>query len=113
MNNSFGIYSENLEQDMTLIHQLGEQCKKLGDTVIFTDAMNSGHFTDYAVFPSFYVRFFQGVVIFFNMEDYTQYKDIVVGKPMLYLTEDMLQTMDVDRSMVTPSAIFSVSGGYA
>jgi hypothetical protein len=113
MNNSFGIFAENLEHSKDLICELANQCKKIGDTVLFTDSIHSNEFTDYAIFPSFYMRFFQGVVIFLNIEDHTQHKDIIIGKPMLYLTEQMLKENKIDGSMINKSEIFSASGGYS
>jgi hypothetical protein len=113
MNNSFGIFAENLEENKNLIYELGNQCKKLGDTVLFTDSIQSNEFIEYAIFPSFYMRFFQGVVIFLNIEDHTEHKNNIIGKPMLYLTEQTLKHTKIDGSMVNKSEIFSASGGYS
>jgi len=52
-------------------------------------------------------------VIFLNIEDYTQYKDSIIGKPMLYLTEEMLRSSNIDGSMINKNNVFSASGGYA
>jgi hypothetical protein len=113
MNNSFGIFTEDPSNNQEIIGLLGEQCKKNGDTVIFTDNINSNALHNYSMFPSFYMRFFQGMVIFLNIEDYTQYKDSIIGKPMLYLTEEMLRSSNIDGSMINKNNVFSASGGYA
>ena len=113
MNNSFGIFTEDLSNDQETIRLLGEQCKKNGDTVVFTDNIESNSLHDYSIFPSFYMRFFQGMVIFLTMEDYTQYKNNIIGKPMLYLTEEMLKSNNIDRSLINNNNVFSASGGYS
>jgi hypothetical protein len=113
MNNSFGIFTEDPSNDQQTVALLGEQCKKNGDTVIFTDNINSNILHDYSIFPSFYMRFFRGIVIFLNMEDYIQYKDNISGKPMLYLTEEMVRSSNIDGSLIHKNNVFSASGGYA
>ncbi len=113
MNNSFSIFVEDLNTHKETIINLGKECKKLGDTVLFTDSIDSASFTDYAIFSSFYMRFFKGIVIFLTVEDHTQYKNTIIGKPMLYLTPDMLKSNNIDMSLVDKNNIFSVSGGYS
>lgn len=113
MNNSFGIFSDDLESNKDTIRKLGEECRKLGDTVLFTDNIDTNSYSDYAIFSSFYIRFFQGIVIFLNMEDLTLYKNTIIGKPMLYLTDDILKTNNIDRTLIDKNNIFSVSGGYS
>lgn len=113
MNNSFAIFSDDLETNKEVIHKLGTECKKLGDTVLFTDSIDTNSFVNYAIFPSFYMRFFNGIVIFLNTVDHMQYKNSIMGKPMLYLSEEMLKSNNIDLSTVSKENLFSVSGGYS
>lgn len=113
MNNSFGIFADDLESHKDTIRKLGEECRKLGDTVLFTDNINTNSYSDYAIFSSFYMRFFQGIVIFLDIEDLTLYKNTIIGKPMLYLTDDIMKTNNIDIGLIDKNNIFSVSGGYS
>lgn len=110
MNNSFGIFSDSLEANKNIIYKIGKECKKLGDTVLFTDSVDTNAFVDYAIFSSFYMRFFKGIIIFLNIEDHTQYKDIIMGKPMMYLTEELLKSKNMDLSLITKNSVFPISG---
>lgn len=111
MHNSLGIFSENLDLHKTHIDSISIACRKLNDFVLFTDNINNQYFDNYAIFPSFYMRFFKGMVIFLTIEDYMQYKDSMIGKPMFFLTEQMLQNNNIDISLINKDSIFSVSGG--
>lgn len=111
MNNSFGIFSDDIESETDSIKLLGDQCKKLGDTVLFTDDISTNKFNDYAIFSSFYMKFFSGIIIFLAIEDYILYKDNIMGKAMLYLTEDMLKSNNIDLSLIDKTSVFSPSGG--
>ena len=110
MNNSFAIFSEDILENIETIKILGNQRKKLGDTILFTDNISSNKYSDYAIFSSFYMKFFSGIVIFLNIEDYTQYKDSIMGRSMLYLTEEILKSNNIDISIINKNDIFSSSG---
>lgn len=88
----FGIYTENLQEDKNIAKQLHDQCSKMGDTVVFTDSMNTD-LHDCALFPSFYIRFFKGTVIFLRLEDYLEHKNTMIGQPKLISSSSINKTL--------------------
>lgn len=98
MHTKFAVYTEDLENDSDIIVQLFSRCSDLGDSVIITDSINSSKFQHYPLFPSFYLKFFPGSVIFMNIEDYLQYKDNMMGSPMLFMDENTPNS--IDKSLI-------------
>jgi hypothetical protein len=41
----------------------------------------------YAVLPNYYLRFHKGYIIFTDIDDYLEYRTIIIGKPILYLQD--------------------------
>jgi len=55
-------------------------------------------FNDIALLPSFYLRFYSGPIIFLNIEDYLEHKDLIIGQPIIYLSNNTPE--NVSRNMI-------------
>lgn len=107
MSLSFGIFSESLDKDSLIIKKLFDYYTNLGDVVLITDSLDSAEFQHYPIFPSFYIRFFQGCIIFLDIEDYLEYKDNLVGIPKVLLYKSDGST--IDRSLVSKNHILDLT----
>lgn len=96
--NSYGIYVEDLERDSLSIKTLADGFKTQGDVVLFWDSDQNTLSHQYAIFPSFYVKFFRGTIVFLSVENYMVYKDQIIGKPMLYIEKNNFKNLD--RSII-------------
>lgn len=78
-----------------------KQKNHIDDIVILSDADNTIGIKNYAILPSFYLKFFDGSVVFTDINDYMIYKDEVVSREMFLLSnlEELLQA-NIDRSML-------------
>lgn len=58
---------------------------KFCDIAIATNIVNSIAFNDMALLPLYYVKFHQGKIIFTSIEDYLEYRDTIIAKPIVYV----------------------------
>lgn len=106
MNNSIGIFSDNIEQNFNQINTIWRLYKKNNDVVIFTDDSSPTALHHIAIFPSFYSRFFKGTIVFLDAEDYLTHKDNIISKPMLVI-EDKFPDI-LDRSVISADNILHI-----
>lgn len=107
MHTQIAIYSDNIHEDKTKIIEVFHHFKNQNDVVVITDNINDSEYKDYAVFPSFYTKFFQGTVIFLHLEDYLEYKDTIIGSPKILL--DPKTAKNIDTSLVKRSNFFTLT----
>lgn len=85
MKNSVGVFTNRLENIESSISEIQSQYK-YDDFVIFNDFFFDCNELSkkYSIFSSFYMKFFQGTVIFIDEHDYLKYKDNILGKTVLW-----------------------------
>lgn len=91
MKQKIAIYSNNLTKD-TYIKIKNYLNKKYlyYDCVIFSDNLLDKSI-DATIVSSFYLRFFNGSIIFTNIDDYIYYKDLIISNSVcLITTPDLL-----------------------
>jgi len=73
----------------------------IDDIIIFSDSNQILDIGDYAIFSSFYLKFFDGSVVFTNTDDYLAYKDTIVSNEIFLLSDaDDLIAANIDRSIL-------------
>lgn len=83
------IYTTSFAENADVIEKLKDfmlASNKYGDFFVCTGVMDVG-LAHYATMGSFYLKFFDGDIVFLNIEDYTEYQDKIIGRPILYLSE--------------------------
>lgn len=103
---SFAIYTESLDSNSSLVKFITDYCSRLGDVILITDSLDTSKFQHYPIFPSFYIRYFPGNVIFLNMEDYLEYKDYTIGKSVIFV--DPNNPIKFDRSLISKDNLFII-----
>lgn len=95
--NTIGIFSNNLNKDLSNIIEIKkffENTNNYSDFTIFSNTSLGKKLFDISILLSFYVSFFDGSIVFLNIEDYTHYKDRIIGKPILYLDDTIINSID-------------------
>jgi hypothetical protein len=54
------------------------------DFFICSSTINN-NVNNYAILQPFYITFFEGFVVFLNMDEYLEYKDKIIGSKILYV----------------------------
>lgn len=75
----------------------------IDDTFIFTkDLLSSFVHKNFATLPLYYFKFYSGIVVFFTLEDYLEYKDDGMHiSAYLYIDNNTIKDMDsVNRNML-------------
>jgi hypothetical protein len=76
------------------------------DFFICTPIINNST-TIYASIQPFYITFFEGCVVFLNMEEYLEYKDKIIADLILYLDNDeQAKVLGVNKSVFKPKTQF-------
>lgn len=72
---------------------------KIDDVVIFSDLNNVSNIKHRAVLSSFYLKFFDGSVVFTNVDEYLTYKDQIIANE-IFLVSDLqsLLSNNIDKS---------------
>lgn len=93
MKQKISIYSNDLTKDIYLkIINYLNKIYSYYDCVIFSDSLLDKSINA-TVLSSFYLRFFNGSVIFTNIDDYIYYKDLMVSNSIfLITTPDLLRS---------------------
>lgn len=88
MNNSLAFFIKNLDSEEPSIKSKLESVRdklKADDYLIFTDFfVNNHHLYDFSIMSTFYMKFFKGSIVFFDNQDYEDYKDETLAKCTLY-----------------------------
>lgn len=77
---------------------------QIDDIVIFSDSNNISNIKDMAVLSSFYLKFFDGSIVFTNINEYLTYKDEIVADETFLVSD--LQTLlenNIDKSVLVKS----------
>lgn len=105
MHTPVAIYTENLDNHFDEIMKLFHKYSYVGDVVIITDNINSNKYQHQSLFPSFYIKFFRGIVIFLEMADYLEYYNTIIGSPMLFIDHETFKA--IDKSLIKHEHILS------
>lgn len=86
---SLGIFIDNLDKhDQTELCVVLEKIKKKYDAqdyIIFTDFFTVNNIYNWALLSTFYMKFFQGQVVFLDQSDCDSHKDNILYEPILEL----------------------------
>lgn len=83
------IYTSDFNNSQSIIDQILNLLKleDYDDFFICSSTINN-NVNNYAVLQPFYLTFFQGSVVFLNMDEYLEYKDKIIGSKILYVDPD-------------------------
>lgn len=83
------IYTSDFNNNQSIIDQILNLLKleDYDDFFICSSTINN-NVNNYAVLQPFYLTFFQGSVVFLNMDEYLEYKDKIIGSKILYVDPD-------------------------
>ena len=97
-NTSIAIFTDDVVSNLGVIGNIKTFFKQQGfeDFIIFSDNI-SHHTKEHSVLTSFYIVAFYGPIVFLNVDDYIQLKDIINGKPMVFLSGN---NYSFDRSTI-------------
>jgi|694.fasta_scaffold06232_9 hypothetical protein len=85
MKSSLGILIQDFSNISEKLNQIKSSFKTYDDFVIFTDFfINNNKIYNYSIFSTFYMKFFQGNVLFLDEKSYEEHKDNIVGQAILY-----------------------------
>ena len=84
---SLGIFIDNLDKhDQQQLSTVLDDLKKkyhAPDYIIFTDFFTVNHIYNWGLLSTFYMKFFQGKLIFLAEEDYNKHKDNTLAENIL------------------------------
>lgn len=95
------IYTSDFNNNQTIIDQILNLLKleDYDDFFICSSSINNNA-SNYAVLQPFYITFFDGVVVFLNIDEYLEYKDKIIGSKIIYIDPDnKLSNYILDKSI--------------
>lgn len=85
MKSSLGILVQDFSNISETLDKIKSSFTQYDDFVIFTDFfVNNNKIHNYSIFSTFYMKFFQGSILFLNETDHEQHKDNIVGQAILH-----------------------------
>lgn len=91
--NRLGIYTNNTKYDLASILAHIRKTTEFDDVVVFTDLDGIATYREYAILPSFYSRFFNGVLVFTDTEHYIEKQPKVISE-MFFLVSDLKELLE-------------------
>lgn len=82
------IYTSNFADNKVLIDSILDLIHKDYDDVFICTSICNSDTNKYAILQPFYITFFDGTVLFLNMDEYLEYKDKIIGSKILYIDPD-------------------------
>ncbi|MGA1049636.1 MAG: hypothetical protein ACO3UU_16655 [Minisyncoccia bacterium] len=81
---------------------------KLADTaniLLFSDDPDTRDLYNFAIFPSFHMPYFNGSIIFLDLDNFLYHQQNINAHPLLYYTGSM---KDLDRSIISKENIYEI-----
>lgn len=115
---SVAIYTSEISNNIETIWKLKlffMQNNRADDFVIFSDIIHDVRFNNFSIVQSYEMRFFKGSVVFLNISDYEEHKNILANKILCLnmdslddKTRDVVNNLDCELLSVTNDGIVSV-----
>jgi hypothetical protein len=99
---SLAIYTTNFIESSNTIAELKTFLfdSSFYDDVFLCADILQGIDSSWAAIHPFYLKFFKGDILFLNLEDYVEYRDSIIGNPIIYIESPRNNlSIPVDRSM--------------
>jgi len=94
---TYSVFSDSLIEDKSLILEIKNFINHdypCSDFTVFSSSNNTSEYIEFAILVSFYLRFFNGDVVFLHIDDYYAHKDHILGRPILYLDSNNMEQVD-------------------
>lgn len=101
---SIGIYLNNINDNLDIIQKIKTFFDKY-DFVLFNDTNQSNE--KHATLPTFYMKFYDGSIVFLSIEDYLIYKETIKSDAILLLDIKTAIDSKIDRSIIKGCKILS------
>lgn len=96
---NLAIYTTDFFQQKSLIAEIKNYINKdYVDMFICTPVLNDVD-SEYASLHPFYLSFFDGTVVFLNVDDYVEYKDKIIGSKILFIDINNNVSANFNKSM--------------
>lgn len=99
---SLAIYTTNFIESAQNISELKNFLfdQQFYDDVFICSDILQGIDTSWATIHPFYLKFFKGDILFLSLEDYVEYRDLIIGNPIVYVESSRNNlSIPMDRSM--------------
>lgn len=107
--NLIALYSNDPNKNKDIILNIKNfilQNNKYSDFTIISDSTNLKGINNTSLIFSFYLKFFNGTIIFIDINDYLLYKDEIIAKCIVFLQNNDLST--VDRNCIKECDILTI-----
>ena len=101
-NQSYAVFTKNIPQTIPFILKIKEfinATKQNYDFFIFSDIIHDIPFSDIGIMQSYYMKFYQGTVIFLDIKDYLENSNILANK-IVYLNNHSLGDINISKNDV-------------
>lgn len=92
------IYTKNFNQHSTIIEKIKSFFQNEYTDIFICTSLMTDSISTYACLPEFYLKFFNGYVVFLNVEDFLEHSNNIIGSSVLFIDKkDVTKVVSMNK----------------